>query len=140
MVTTLFAPAFALLPIEAADATERLDGDSKASPERAASAAGRESAKPQASLGMLGLGVVDLTDAQRRELKIKGGVRVESVEGAAAKAGVREGDVLLSVDNTEISSAKQFEALAAKLDKARAVTVLVRRADAVNFLIIRPSR
>ena len=109
-------------------------------PERAASAAGREPAKPQASLGMLGLGVVDLTDVQRRELKIKGGVRVESVEGAAAKAGVREGDVLLSLDNTEISSAKQFEALVAKLDKARAVTVLVRRGDAVNFLIIRPSR
>jgi serine protease Do len=109
-------------------------------PAPVASAGGRDAGKPQASLGMLGLGVVDLTDAQRRELKIKGGVRVESVEGAAAKAGVREGDVLLSVDNTEVNSAKQFEALVAKLDKARAVTVLVRRADAVNFLIIRPSR
>jgi serine protease Do len=109
-------------------------------PAPVAAAGGRDASKPQASLGMLGLGVVDLTDAQRRELKIKGGVRVESVEGAAAKAGVREGDVLLSVDNTEVNSAKQFEALVAKLDKARAVTVLVRRADAVNFLIIRPSR
>ena len=54
----------------------------------------REPAKPPAGVGALGLGVADLTDAQRRELKIKGGVRVESVDGAAARAGVREGDVL----------------------------------------------
>ena len=109
-------------------------------PERVASAGAREAAKPPASPGMLGLAVVDLTEAQRRELKIKNGVRVESVEGAAAKAGVREGDVLLSVDNTEVASVKQFEALVGRLEKARPVTVLVRRADSVNFLIIRPTR
>jgi serine protease Do len=108
--------------------------------ERAASAGAREPAKPQAGVGALGLGVIDLTDAQRRELKIKGGVRVENVDGAAAKAGVREGDILLSLDNTEVTSAKQFDALAAKLDKTKAVTVLVRRGDTVNFLIIRPAK
>ncbi len=96
--------------------------------------------KPQPSVGSLGLAVADLTDAQKRELKVKGGVRVESVEGAAARAGVREGDVLLSMDNTEVTGAKQFEALVAKLDKSKAVTVLVRRGDVVNFLIIRPSK
>ena len=109
-------------------------------PERAASAAGRDAPKPSAVVGMLGLTVVDLTDAQRRELKVKGGVRVETVEAAAAKAGVREGDVLLSIDNIEVASVKQFEAAVAKLDRTRAVTVLVRRGDTVNFMIIRPSR
>jgi serine protease Do len=108
--------------------------------ERAASAAARDATKPPATSGALGLGVTDLTDAQRRELKIKGGVRVESVDGVAAKAGLREGDVLLSVDNTEVTSAKQFDALVAKLDKSKAVTVLVRRGDTVNFLIIRPAK
>ncbi len=107
--------------------------------ERAAgSVPGRDPAKPPAAVGMLGLTVVDLTDAQRRELKIKGGVRVEAVEGAAARAGVREGDVLLSIGNTEVGNVKQFEAALAKLDKARTTTVLVRRGDTVNFLIIRP--
>ena len=67
--------------------------------------------------GSLGVSVTDLTEAQRKELKVKGGVRVETVDGAAAKAGVREGDVILSLDNTEVTSVKQFETLAAKLDK-----------------------
>ena len=106
--------------------------------EKSASSGSRDAAKPPASLGALGLGVSDLTDAQRRELKVKNGVRVDSVEGAAARAGVREGDVLLSLDNTEVTGAKQFESLAAKVDKSRAATVLVRRGDTVNFLIIRP--
>lgn len=88
----------------------------------------------------LGLGVVDLTDAQKRELKLKGGVRVESVEGAAARAGVREGDVITLLDNTEVSDVKQFTALAAKLDRTKPVTVLVRRGDWVNYVVIRPSR
>ena len=109
-------------------------------PERAARAGEREPAKPQVSSGSLGLAVADLTDAQRKELKIKGGVRAEAVEGAAARAGVRDGDVLLSLDNTEVANVKQFEALVAKLDKSKPVTVLVRRADTVNFLIIRPAR
>ena len=100
----------------------------------------REAPKPQGLVGSLGLGVVDLTDAQRKELKIKGGVRVEAVDGAAARAGVREGDVLLSVDNQEIVSVKQFETSIAKLDKSRPVTVLVRRGDTGSFVIIRPVR
>ena len=96
--------------------------------------------KPQPTVGTLGVAVADLTDAQKRELKIKGGVRVESAEGAAARAGVREGDVVLSLDNTEITNAKQFEGLAAKLDKSKAVTLLVRRGDTVNFVIVRQAR
>ena len=110
--------------------------------ERTASTAGRDSAKPPsgAATGALGLVVADLTDVQRRELKVRNGVRVESVEGAAAKAGVREGDLLLSIDNTEIANARQFEAAVAKLDKARPATLLVRRGEAVNFVIVKPIR
>lgn len=100
----------------------------------------RENKTPPATVSGLGVTVADLTDAQKRELKIKNGVRVESAEGAAARAGIREADVLLSIENNEVTSAKQFEALVAKLDKAKAVTALVRRGDIVNFVIIRPIR
>jgi serine protease Do len=104
-------------------------------------AADRESPpKPQPAASSLGMVVSELGDAQKRELKVKGGVKVESVEGAAARAGLREGDIVLALDNTEVTSAKQFETLVAKLDKARPVTLLVRRGENASFLILRPSR
>ena len=89
---------------------------------------------------MLGLVVTDLSEAQKREMRGRGGVRVEAVEGAAARAGLREGDVILQMEDSEIVDAKQFNQVAQKLDKAKAVSVLVRRGDAANYLVIKPVR
>ena len=99
-----------------------------------------DQAAPPAQKSVLGLSVADLTEAQKRELRLRGGVRVEAVDGAAARAGLREGDVILSMDNTEITDVKQFNQLAQKAEKAKAVSVLVRRGEAVNYLVIKPSR
>ncbi len=97
-------------------------------------------ATPAPVVSSWGLSVADLGDAQRRELKVKGGVRVEAVDGAAARAGLREGDVILALENTDVNSAKQFEAVLAKADKNKPINVLVRRGERVNYLIIRPAR
>ena len=97
-----------------------------------------EGAKPAAPVSSIGLAVSDLTDAQRRELKVKGGVRVETAEGTAARAGLAAGDLILTVDNTEITGAKQFDALMAKADKSKSITLLVRRGDVATFLILKP--
>ena len=97
-------------------------------------------AAPVPVVSSWGLSVADLSDVQRRDLKVKGGVRVEAVEGAAARAGLREGDVILALENVDINSAKQFEAVLAKADKNKSVNVLVRRGERVSYLIIRPSR
>jgi serine protease Do len=88
----------------------------------------------------LGVTVSDLSEGQKRDLRVRGGVRVDAVEGAAARAGLREGDVILSIDNTEVTDSKQFATLAGKAEKSRAVSVLVRRGEWVNYLVIRPGR
>jgi len=93
-----------------------------------------------AAKSALGLAVSDLTDAQKRELRLKQGVRVDAVEGPASRAGLREGDIILSIDNTEVTDAKQFAGIASRVEKARAVSVLVRRGERVDYLVIRPSR
>lgn len=96
--------------------------------------------KAPAAKTALGLTVADLSEAQKRQLGVRGGVRVEAADGAAARAGLRAGDVILALDNTDVADARQFQALAAKAEKSRVVSVLVRRGDAVNYLVIRPSR
>jgi serine protease Do len=107
-------------------------------PRRTAQAITEPPAAPAAKTA-IGLAVADLTDAQKKELKLRGGVRVESVEGAAARAGVREGDVIVTLDNAEVTDAKQFNAQVAKLDKSKAASVMVRRGDWTNYLVIRPT-
>ena len=85
--------------------------------------------------------VSELTAAQKREAKVKGGVRVESVtDGGAQRAGVREGDIIVAIGNTEINSVKEFEAAIAKVDKSKAIPVLLRRGELASYLLIRPAR
>jgi serine protease Do len=86
-----------------------------------------------------GLVVSDLTDAQKKELKIKAGVRIEAAIDAAARAGLREGDVILAVGNTEVSSAKELEAALAKHDKKKSLNLLFRRGDWTQFAVIKPA-
>jgi serine protease Do len=88
----------------------------------------------------IGLVVSELPDALKKELKIKGGVKVDASEGAAARAGLREGDVILAIANTEVASVKEFEAVLARIDKTKVVNVLFRRADVAQFALIRPAR
>ena len=89
---------------------------------------------------MLGLAVSDISDAQKKELKIKGGVKIDTAEGVAARAGLREGDVIIAIANTEITNTKEFEAALTKVDKSKAVNVLLRRGELAQYALIRPSR
>ncbi len=109
-------------------------------PARKASAPAETKPVVPGAAQVLGLAVADLTDAQKKELKVKGGVRIESADGAAARAGLREGDVIMSVANTEVSTVKEFEAALGKVDKTKPVNVLFRRGEWAQYALIRPSR
>jgi serine protease Do len=96
--------------------------------------------KPSSAAGKsLGLVVSDLTDAQKKELKARG-VRIDAATDAAAKAGLREGDVILSIGNIEVSSVKEFESAIAKADKNKPLSVLFRRGEWAQYALIRPAR
>ena len=104
-------------------------------------ASGTEAPPPVAvPANVLGLVVSELGDAQKKELKIKGGVKVDAVEGAAAKAGLRENDVIVQMFNVETTNVKEFEAALAKAAKGKPVTVLVRRGELAQYVVIRPTR
>lgn len=111
-------------------------------PEKTAKRSNVPEEKPKATASTQGLGlvVIDLTDAQKTELKIKGGVRVESLQEQAARSGLREGDVILGIGNHEVTTMKEFEAALAKIDKSQSVSVLFRRGELTRFALIRPVR
>ena len=108
-------------------------------PEKARKVAQAAETQPAQPKTAIGLAVSDLTEAQKRESKLRGGVRVETVEGIAARAGLREGDVIVTLDNAEVSDAKQFNSLVTKADKSKAISVMVRRGEWTNYLVIRPA-
>ena len=87
-----------------------------------------------------GLTLSDLSDAQKRELKLRGGVRVDAAAEASARAGIQEGDVVLALANNETPNLQAFEAIAAKLDKTKPVSLLIRRGDWAQYVVVRPGR
>jgi serine protease Do len=99
----------------------------------------RSGPKQEAKDAPLGLVVKDLTSAQRSEQRQRGGVTVEAAEGAALRAGIRAGDVIMVVQDADITDAKQFDAMMKTLDKSKAVRMLVRRGEAANWIVVRPS-
>jgi len=88
----------------------------------------------------LGLVVAELSDGLKRELRVRGGVRIESAAEPAARAGLREGDVILAIANTEVLGVRDFETIMARVDKSRPVSLLIRRGDVAQYVLVRPGR
>ena len=79
--------------------------------------------------GQIGVVVEDLDAAGLKAAGATGGVRLEQVDqdGPAAKAGLREGDVIVEVDGDRVRSARQFSRLIQETADGRAVTLGIVR-------------
>jgi serine protease Do len=107
--------------------------------EQQAARRGEQTPRSAAPANALGITVADVPAERLRELKIKGAVSVEAVDGPAASAGLRAGDLILSVNNVDVVNARQFNEQVAKLDRKRNVALLVRRDESTQYLIVRPA-
>ena len=111
-------------------------------PERSARAAGRGApaeGQERSAANLLGVTVSDISDERRQQLRIRQGVLVDAADGAGARAGIRAGDVILALNNQDISSVKQFNEIVAKLDRSRTHVLLVRRGDSAQYVPVRPA-
>ena len=63
------------------------------------------------------------------------GLLVQDARGAAARAGVQQGDVLLAVNGTNVRSVDQVREVVAKSDKS--VALLIQRGEQRIFVPIR---
>jgi serine protease Do len=95
--------------------------------------------KPAASAAhgdSAGLAVRPLTADERAATKSETGVMVESAEGAAARAGIQPGDVIVRVNEKPITNVDQLrEAIAGAGD---AVALLVQRDNKRVYVAVRP--
>lgn len=83
--------------------------------------------------------VVELTPQQREETGVEsGGVMVMKIEsGPVARAGINPTDVIISLNNEQITSGEQFVEIAENLPVGKSIPVLVQRGGAAQFLALK---
>jgi len=113
---------------------ELKEAEPAAQPKRGA--APKEKAKPN----RMGLVLADLTDEQKKELEVKGGVLVEEIAGVV-RGNVQAGDVILAIvsrgQTIETRSAAQVNDLLAKMDKGAPVTLQLKRGENTFYSTLR---
>jgi serine protease Do len=85
--------------------------------------------------GKLGLSLRPLQPGEKGEAKVDGGLVVEQASGAAARAGVQPGDVIVSVNGQPVKDVEQVRNIVAKADKS--VALLVQRGGERIFVPVR---
>jgi serine protease Do len=95
---------------------------------------------PEKAANRLGFVAADLTAAQKRDLKLQGGVMVEEVR-QNSRAEVRAGDVITAVTSrgqtTEFADAEQFNKYLAQLERTATFTLHVRRGESNLFVVVK---
>jgi len=94
-------------------------------------------AKPRAALDVLGLELAPLAREERAHLGLEGGVRVQRAEGAAQRAGLQRGDIIVQVNGEPVASVPEFNRQVERAGKGATVALLVQRADGRLFVALR---
>ncbi|WP_434985941.1 DegQ family serine endoprotease [Vreelandella zhaodongensis] len=87
----------------------------------------------------LGVSVVEVDEATRERLNISAGVEVRQVEpdSVAAQAGLRVGDVLVSIDHRSVSSSEELLSVIEELPSDRAIPLRLYRDGRSMFVALR---
>lgn len=105
--------------------------------EKPAARSGKRGKMPDAA-NRIGLSLIELTSDQKKELETESGLLVEDmVPGIASRAGVRPGDVILSINNQDVKTVDQFNQLLNKVEKGRNIALLVKRGDTATFITMK---
>jgi serine protease Do len=104
------------------------DKDDVSTPSKAAS---------KSEVNRIGLILNELTSQQKKKLNGKNGLLVTDAQGVAATAGVRRGDVVLGINNTEVTSVDQFNKTLTAIPNGKTVAVLILRGESTLYVPIK---
>lgn len=98
--------------------------------------------KPSAksSANRIGLTMKALTAAQKKKLNGKNGLLVVDSKGIAAESGIRRGDIVLGLNNSETQSVDAFNKQINAVKKGKTIAVLVQRDDSTLYVPIKVTK
>ena len=97
-----------------------------------ATATPKAPAKPD--VNKLGLVLKELSPQQKKKLLGRNGLLVVDAQGVAAQAGIRRGDVILGLNNSEVQSLDQFNKQVAAIGNGKTVALLVLRGENTLYI------
>jgi serine protease Do len=110
-------------------------------PSAEAEAAAAEPKAPEATpVDALGLKVSAVSEAVRSKLNISGGVQVVDAEDPAATAGIAPGDVIVTINDVDVTGPDQYAKVVGGLTKSRAAALLVIRGEQSQWITITPGK
>jgi serine protease Do len=85
----------------------------------------------------LGLILRELTPQQKKNLNGRNGLLVVESRAPAAQAGIRRGDVILGLNNTEVQNLEQFNQQLAGIPSGKTVALLVLRSNNTLYVPVK---
>ncbi len=94
-----------------------------------------------AAQSVFGISASDMTAARKQQTRLTLGVMIDEVSenSPAARAGLMRGDVILTINQIDVTNLAQFNAEVAKLDKSRPAALLVWRQGSSTYIVLRPA-
>jgi len=77
----------------------------------------------------LGLGLRELSPQQKKKLNGRNGLLVIDSQGISAQVGIRRGDVILALNNTEVQSLEQFSKQIQAIPAGKNIALLIQRGE-----------
>ncbi|PHV11582.1 protease Do [Chitinimonas sp. BJB300] len=89
------------------------------------------------SLNKSGLTVRDVDPRMLKQLGLKFGLQVTNAQGAAARAGIQPGDIVVGFGGEELTSFKQLEEVISKAKPGSSIPLRLRRGEVSLFVSVK---
>ena len=86
----------------------------------------------------IGLALRELSDNEKKQLEINNGLLVEGIrQGVASRSGMRPNDIILGINNQDVTNVGRFNQLLRKIKEGRNIALLIRRGKTTYFITMK---